>query len=148
MQTATIKAEVCKHAPSAKSIWPNGLGFTFRGWEYSYGNAGGACWVARRETKAGANMIGRGETPVDAKANAYPHDAGAFKGYFDKEPWPVGFDGVTAGLMRGLAILYKGKDQPGERVVVFKTRRGMAFVQDESGSAFWTNILNLDKWSK
>lgn len=63
--TEDIRTEVNELAFSVKSIWPNGLGFTWRGWEYVCRHPGN--WTANRN-----NWIGRGETPTDAKANAYP----------------------------------------------------------------------------
>lgn len=63
MDSATIKAEVQKHAPSPRSIWPNGLGFNWRGWEYSYGAKG---WAA-----CSNGRVGYGETPADAKSVAF-----------------------------------------------------------------------------
>lgn len=72
MDSATIRTEVREQAFSANAIWPNGLGFNWRGWEYSYGNRG---WSASRD-----DWLGFGETPRDAKANAYqqpPAEGGA-----------------------------------------------------------------------
>lgn len=79
MLTQTIKDEVKKHAPNDRCIWPNGLGFSYRGWEYSFGNGVAQNWAARRGDK-----VGRGATPDEAKANARPVVQGAFSHYFHK----------------------------------------------------------------
>ena len=63
--TATIRETVTDLAFSANAIWPNGLGFSWRGWEYTC--RGREHWTATRD-----NQLGHGETPTDAKANAYP----------------------------------------------------------------------------
>lgn len=60
----TIRHHVNELAPSATSIWPNGLGFTSRGWEYT-------CHAVDRWTATRHDWIGHGETPTDAKANSY-----------------------------------------------------------------------------
>ena len=69
MLTETIRETVREMALSANRIWPNGLGFTARGWEYTHGDRG---WAASRTDDRGTAWLGRGETPADARANAYP----------------------------------------------------------------------------
>jgi len=68
--TATIREAVTELAFSPKTIWPNGLGFSWRGWEYTC--RGRDHWTATRDDHlSGKVLLGRGETPTDAKANAY-----------------------------------------------------------------------------
>lgn len=62
MSSETIRNEVKQHAPTDKSIWPNGLGYSYRGWDYSYGHRG---WAAQRGDK-----LGWGSNPAEAKSTA------------------------------------------------------------------------------
>jgi len=62
--TEKIRDIVSELAFGSRAIWPNGLGFTWRGWDYSCRNP--EHWVAVRN-----EWVGHGETPTDAKANAY-----------------------------------------------------------------------------
>ncbi len=52
-------------------LWPNGLGFDRRRWEYSYSEVY-QCWqaVIRPSHWAGMTSLGRGETPEAARAAA------------------------------------------------------------------------------
>ncbi len=69
METQTIRDEVTKRSPSAKKVWPNGLGFNWRGWEYSYSARG---WTAfkRGQTGKDDDLLGVGRTPIEARRNA------------------------------------------------------------------------------
>ena len=69
MQTKDIRQQVAKEALSVRSIQPNGLGFDWRGWSYTLGDRG---WCATHTDKWDRWWVGWGETPADAKANAYP----------------------------------------------------------------------------
>ncbi len=67
--------EQVRHAAAqlAGRVWPNGLGFDARGWEYMLRDDG--TWSAvRRETDHHSAKYGTASSPVRAKANAlYPH---------------------------------------------------------------------------
>ena len=69
MQTKDIRQQVAQHAPSARSVYPNGLGFARRGWSYSFGVRG---WCATKVDRRDRGWVGWGETPAEAQANACP----------------------------------------------------------------------------
>jgi hypothetical protein len=70
MDTAAVRAAVAHEAPSPRSIWPNGLGFDWRGWSYMLRHHD--VWFAVHTDKHGRTWQGLGETPADAKSVATP----------------------------------------------------------------------------
>lgn len=73
MSTETIRMRIADAALAMgawRHVWPNGLGFDWRGWEYTISEPDGA-WCALR--RAGdTSRHGKGATPHAAKANAQP----------------------------------------------------------------------------
>lgn len=67
METSTIREEVLNRAPNTRCIWPNGMGYNWRGWEYSYGHQGWA--VIPGNDDPHDSRIGRGPTPEAALMN-------------------------------------------------------------------------------
>jgi hypothetical protein len=61
--TEIIRETVRQFAPSETATWPNGLGFSWRGWEYM-------CRSANRWTASRNDKIGHGGTPADARSTA------------------------------------------------------------------------------
>jgi hypothetical protein len=64
MDSETIRSTVKQFAPSQRSIWPNGAGFTWYGWEYNLNCIG---WCAMRSSDG---TIGFGDTPLVARSHA------------------------------------------------------------------------------
>lgn len=73
METEVLKAYVAakmrEYYPKGK-LWPNGLGFEYRGWSFSYGEREQR-WFASKEQK-GRVARGQGDNPFDAYAHARP----------------------------------------------------------------------------
>lgn len=70
MRTETLRARILEGATTIKGakVWPNGLGFTAYGTEYSIcENREGTPWIARTRT----DRIGYGASPRLARAHAY-----------------------------------------------------------------------------
>jgi hypothetical protein len=73
METNTLRLLVAskmrEYYPNAK-LWPNGLGFDTRGWQFTFREAEGK-WYASKRVK-GILALGKGENPFDAYAHAKP----------------------------------------------------------------------------
>lgn len=70
----TLTAEACSRMGG--KLWPNGLGFDLKRWEYCYSEAYGK-WQAHtrpggRYSLEPANRVGWGSTPEEARAGARP----------------------------------------------------------------------------
>lgn len=76
MESSIIRNEVRSHAPSLKAIWPNGLGYCWRGWEYSYSERGWSCQRINPGSLGGLEdpIVGWGIDPPAAKHDClHPH---------------------------------------------------------------------------
>jgi hypothetical protein len=74
MDTETLRATVRTHAERLRGkVWPNGLGFDIRRWEYTYSEVYG-CWQAllRGYDLGTPDKLGRGPTPEAARNAATP----------------------------------------------------------------------------
>lgn len=72
METADLRSLIKAAAigtPGAK-LWPNGLGFTCRGTEYTYSERTGDWWACRRIGDHHVQKCGAGSTPDAAKRAA------------------------------------------------------------------------------
>lgn len=69
-----IRHEMIRYYPQAK-LWPNGLGFDYRGWTWGYDETQGVSeikrWICHKTVK-GRRVLGRGANPFDAYAHAVP----------------------------------------------------------------------------
>lgn len=68
MTNEQIRNQVRNAAPSTQAIWPNGLGYNCRGWEYSLSEKGWAAIPANSDPED--TRLGRGATPLAAIRNA------------------------------------------------------------------------------
>jgi hypothetical protein len=66
METETIRAMVKAHAPKPAAIWPNGLAYDWRGWQFM--PVSPDTWSARR-----GGRYGTGPTPDEAREDALSH---------------------------------------------------------------------------
>lgn len=78
MESPLVKALIEQgrkvYYPKAK-LWPNGLGFDYRGWAWGFDERPETSQIKRwvcTKTRNGKTVLGRGANPFDAYAHAVP----------------------------------------------------------------------------